>query len=350
MIRFLLSPLLCVILLTSCSEPRFNYCIEGVDEFVIDSYKIRQGKLSILEMEGIELCELPEDAMDEYRDTIYEDDILNILVYHPTRRDLMDAVNYINAHMGFKVVDGCIDIPDIAPVEVVGLTLEEARQEIQRKYREQIQDVEIFVDYKQRLYHKVDLTGLVSVPAIPVDGKLRLYDALSMARVPTNANFFKSYVIRDNQQLALDMYRLMVEGDMCQNIVMKGGDKIFIADPSESRAMVMGEVLLPRPVPLSSGYISLREAIVYAGGIHQIRGNRNCIQVIRGGIINPKVYVLSWEHIVQLPNESLLIIPGDTVYVSTKPITQWNDFMTQLLPTFTNAGVSYGLYRQFVPD
>lgn len=335
--------------LTSCCKPKFNYCVEGVDEFVIDSYRIRQGKLSILEMQGIELCCLPEDAMDEYKDYIYEDDVLNIVVYHPSRRDLMEAINYINSHIGFRVVDGCIDIPDILAVEVAGLTLEEARQAIQDRYREQVSDIEVFVDYRQRLYHKVDLAGAVALPSIPVDGKLRLFDALSIARVPTHANFFKSYVSRDGCALAIDMQKLMVQGDMCENIVLKGGDKIFIADPLDSRAMVMGEVMSARPVPLPYGYMSIREAIVAAGGIIQFRGDRNCILVIRGGLVNPKVYLLSWEHIIQLPNESLLLMPGDTVYVSTKPITQWNDFMTQLLLIPGQFAQGYGFYRQVSP-
>jgi polysaccharide export outer membrane protein len=262
----------------------------------------------------------------------------------------MDAINYINAHVGFRVVEGCIDIPDIGLVEVAGLTLEEARQEIQSQYIKQIRDIEVFVDYKNRLYHKVDLAGMVAVSSIPVDGRLRLFDALAIARVPTNASFFMSYVVRDGCPLAIDLFKLMVEGDMCQNIVLRGGDKIFIADTAAARATVMGEVLEPRPIPLPHGSISLREAIVTAGGINQIRGNRNCIQVIRGGIINPKVYLLSWEHIVHLPNESLLLIPGDTVYVGTKPITQWNDFMAQLLLVPGQMGQSFTIYRQFSPN
>ena len=67
----------------------------GPDEFVIDSYTIRQGKFSILQMEGIDVEELPEDAMDEYKDTIAEDDILNIVLYHPKRKDLMEAIEYL---------------------------------------------------------------------------------------------------------------------------------------------------------------------------------------------------------------------------------------------------------------
>lgn len=326
-----------------CTEPSY-FCVEGADEFVIDSYKIRQGKLAILEMEGKDLGELPEDAMYEYKDAITEDDILNIIIYHPSRRDLIESVRFINDQIGFRVYEGKIDLPDVPSVYVEGLTLDEARFCLKEEYNKHIKDVEVFVSYKDRLLRKVELTGLVAVPFIPVDGRIRLYEVLSMAQVPNNANFFKSYVVRDCKPLAIDMYKLMHEGDMCQNIVMHGGDKIFIANPADTSVMVMGEVLVPKPVHVPYGFISLREALVVAGGI-PYTGDKNCIQVIRGNLVCPKIYSLSWNHIIHLPNDSLLLMPGDTVYVSEKPITQWNRFISQLLPSFSGFQVGYEAYR-----
>lgn len=343
MLRLWMSLLLIISFCTSCRSCRFNYCVQGADEFVIDSYQIRQGKLAILEMQGEPLGELPPDAMCEYKDTVCEDDILSIVVYHPSRRDLMDAMNFINNSVGFRVVNGCIDIPDIPSVNVLGLTLEQTKDTLQEEFSSHIKDIELFVSYKDRLIRKIDFTGLGVIPNLPVDGKMRLYEALSKARVPGNANLFKSYVVRDGVQLPIDMHQLMNLGDMSQNIVMKGGDKIYIADPAESNVMVMGEVLSPRPVPVPSGSISLREALVSAGGI-PFTGNRNCIQVIRGSLVRPKIYVLSWEHIIHLPNESLLLIPGDTVFVAEKPITEWNRFISQLFPTYQGFQMSRDLY------
>lgn len=339
--------LLCVLpllFLCSCSHPCHRYNVFGADEFVIDSYKIRQGKLAILDMEGVDLGEIDCEMMEEYLDVIAEDDILNIALYHPKRRDLMEAIQSINERVGFRVSNGQVELPDIPPISVAGLTLEDARQAIQACYRQLIQDVEVFLNYRDRLSRKVELTGAVSTPVIPVDGKIRLYEILAIAKVPNNANFFKSYVVRDGIQLPIDLYKLMNLGDMSQNIVMRGGDRIFIANPSDTTVMVMGEVGSPRVINLPYGFISLREALVLAGGI-PFTGNRDCIQVIRGNLQDPKIYVLSWDHIIHLPNDSLLLMPGDTVYVSEKPITQWNRFIDQLLPSCLGLQTAYGTYR-----
>ena len=94
---------LLVLALYSCSRPCHQYDIFSADEFVIDSYKIRQGKLAILDMEGVDTGDLPCDAMEEYQDVIAEDDILNIAIYHPKRRDIMDAIQFINERVGFRV-------------------------------------------------------------------------------------------------------------------------------------------------------------------------------------------------------------------------------------------------------
>ncbi len=339
---YLILPLL--LALTSCSSPCRDYCIMGADEFVCDSYRIRQGKQAILEMQGVEVDELHPSALEEYRDTIVEDDILNIVVFHPTRRDLMESFQYINQNVGgFRVYRGEIDTPFIPPVYVQGLTLDEAREKIQEEYRSQIHDVEIFVTYKDRLARKVELAGLVGAGNIPVDGRIRLFDVIARSHISPQANLFMSYVLRQGRPLSVDLHRLMNQGDMTQNIVMKGGDKIFIANPSDANVMIMGEVRAPRAVNLPYGFMSLREALVQAGGI-PFTGDRRRIQVIRGNLICPKIYVLAWEHIVNLPNDSLLVMPGDTVYITEKPITQWNRFIDQLLPSCIGFQNCYGIY------
>jgi polysaccharide export outer membrane protein len=334
--------------LTSCgSNMECCYCLHCVDEFVTDSYKIRQGKLSIVEMTGHELAEVPCNAMEEFEDVICEDDVLSVTVYHPSRKDLMEAIEGINKYVGFRVYQGHIDLPDMPPVVVAGLTLQEAHDVLTKNYQEHVKGIEVFINYKERPSHKVELAGLVAVTSIPVNGKIRLFEVLSEAKIPTTANLFMSYVTRCGCPLAIDLHRLLTEGDMTYNIVMRPGDKIYIADARDAVVTVMGEVGCPKAVNLYYGFISLREALVAAGGI-PYTGDRHRIQVIRGGTLCPKVYELNWCHITQLPNESLLLMPGDTVYVLETPITRWNRWISQLLPSMNCFQTGMGCYKIFM--
>jgi polysaccharide export outer membrane protein len=218
---------------------------------------------------------------------------------------------------------------------VQGLTLAEATQKIEQTYTSQFPQIQIFLNFKDRPHNKVELAGLVSIPEVIADGKLRLFETLSKARIGLQANLFKSYLIRQNQMVPVDFYKLLKEGDMSQNIVMKGGDKIYIANASDTSIMVLGEVGQEGIIEIPSGFMSLRQAIASAGGI-SYTGRRSYIQIIRGHLQHPKIYTVSWDHVIHLPSDSLLLIPGDIVYIAATPITEWNRFMTQLLPTLVN--------------
>jgi polysaccharide export outer membrane protein len=307
----------------------------GADELVMDSYKIRQGKFSILQLEGKEFFELSADLLKEYVDVIQDGDVLTVAVFHPTRSDIASAVAHLSQSIGFTVQEGKIRLPDLEPIAVAHLTLEQAAEKIQRAYAGEIQDIQIFLGYRDRLERKVELAGLVSTSTIPVDGKIRLFEVLSKAKVPPQANLFKSYMVRGSEMVPVDLYKLLREGNMSQNVVMRGGDKIYIADPSASSVMVLGEVGKERLVDVPNGFMTIRHALAAAGGI-PYTGNKSYIQVIRGSVMNPKIYTITWDHVIHLPSDSLLLMPGDIVYVAATPITQWNRFMSQLLPTFVN--------------
>ncbi len=324
------------VLLTSCSSapPYFSDKHFGAEELVLDSYKIQDGKYAILEMEGAKIEDLDPALLDEHHDVIEEGDVLNISLYHPTRNDLISAIERIKSGVGFQVVEGTINLPDLGLIKVQGLSIEQAKNRIDLAYKEELEDAQIFLSYKDRLEKRVELAGEVKTPSIPIDGKTRLFDVVSRAQVPTSANLFLSYVVRKDHFVPVDLSKLLLKGDMSQNIVMKGGDKIYIASPTSSNVMMLGEVVQRGLVPVTSGSIPLREALAKAGGI-PFTGDRSFIQVIRGNILKPKIYTLHWKHIVRLPSKSLLLIPGDIVYVAATPITEWNRFISQLFPSFT---------------
>jgi polysaccharide export outer membrane protein len=336
-VNFIRFFLLALQFLASCSGPYLAKDAYGADEFVLDSYQIRQGKFSILAIEGVETTDLDPALLEEYQDTIQDGDLLQIVLYHPKRQDLAQAVATVGQTVGYLVVNNQIRLPDLDPIEVGGLTVDQAREAIERRYREEIADVEIFLAYRDRTIRRVELAGISAVPTVPVDGKIRLFEVLSKAKLPPDANLFKSYVLREDRVVPVDLYKLVKQGDMSQNIVMRGGDKVYLAEGSAATLMVMGEVGCECVLSVPHGFMPIRMALAQAHGI-PYTGNLSMIQVIRGNVVCPKIYTLSWEHVLRLPNDSLLLIPGDIVFVAPKPITEWNRFISQLLPTFSGAG------------
>src|SRR3990167_1066439 len=187
-------------LLVGCSNSPYRGCeVYGADEFVIDSYKISEGKLSILELEGLSLEPLNPILLEEYEDTIQNGDVLTIALYHPTRGDIVAAVQSVGASVGYIVENNKIILPDLSPILIGGLTLAEAREKIQNAYDKEIKEMQVFLAYKSRNRGKISLVGLVNTDFIPVDGKRRLFDVIATAQIPPNANLFKSYLVRDEE-------------------------------------------------------------------------------------------------------------------------------------------------------
>lgn len=318
--------------LSSCAVSHYeNYETHGAEAFVCESRVIKNlGLNAIKEMEGEQLEPITAGTLEEYEDAIAENDILNIVVYHPTRADLVQSIQNVNERVGgFRVTDGEVYLPCVESVPVINLTLREARESLKEAFNHEVKDVDIFVSYKNRLSHRVELAGLVAISHFPIDGKSRLYEVLAAAHIPPQANLFTSYILRNGHPLDVNLYQLLNKGDMTQNIVMRPGDKVYIGSPQDKSVLVMGEVPIQRPVPVIYGSISLKETLALAGGL-PFTANKNCIHIIRGSLNKPKIYTVSWDFMIHQRNEDLLLIPGDLVYVAAKPITNWSRLIGQM--------------------
>lgn len=336
--------LICL-LLGGCVPPVYQNTTYDLEEFKLDSSQIAQGKERILKLENQAEMRTILEQNDSFEDRMIEGDELTILLYYPQRFDHVAAFARINETTGFRVCHGTICLPYLSCIEIEGLTLKEVKEKLQTAYCEELPHAQIFVNFKKRRQRYVQIIG-ADQSQIPLFGKMRLSEVLAKANISLYANLLKSYVLRDSQQLPVDLYKLIHEGDQSQNIVMRAGDQIFIANLWDAHIMVTGEVPHPQMIPIPYGFISLREALVQAGGI-PFTGSQGCIQVIRGNFERPKVYCLNGLDMMHLPNQSLLLRPGDVVVISEKPLTQWNRFIKQIQPSATGVQSTYQTYEQF---
>lgn len=334
--------LVLISILGACTAPVYENTVFNLEEFIIDSQQISDGKLAILALEEHETIYHPEPPQHE-DDIIIDGDVLSAVLFCPKRPDRTAAFQRINQCTGFLVSEGKICLPHLEPIPAAGLTLFELQQDAQAACGEHIQDCQIFFSFKKRSERGVQIIG-AEVGVIPVDGRIRLSEVIARARIHPHANLFKSYVMRNGKPLPIDLYKLIHQGDASQNIIMRGGDQIYIANMPDATVMVTGEVPFPKAIPVPYGAIPLREAIVRAGGI-PYTGNNNCIYVIRGDLVRPKIYQLAWKEMNHVPNLSLLLMPGDIVLVTEKPVTEWNRFINQLQPSTGCLNQSIGIYN-----
>lgn len=332
----LLLPLL-IFFTVGCTPLVYEETTYGLDDFIAESSLISSGKFGILQLQEKEIsC-----ACDQ--ESLIDGDELSISLYNPSRTDHVEAFKSVSQRGGFRISNGKVPLPFLKSVDVEGLSLQEMKEKIQTLYCEQFSDGQFFINYKKRKDRFVQIIG-GTVGTIPVDERTRLNEVLAKAAVPPQTNLFKSYVMRNGSQLSVDLYKLLHEGDLSQNIVMQGGDQIFLADGLDASVMITGEIPKSMMIPLPYGVISLREALAIAGGI-PFTGDKCCIGVIRGGSLSTKVYCLNWKELTSVSNNSLLLIPGDVVVISETHLVQWNRFINQLQPSYCTMQTVYDIYE-----
>jgi len=79
----------------------------------------------------------------------------------------------------------------------------------------------------------------------------------------------KSYLLRDNKKVDIDMYALVNKDDFSQNVWLKPNDFIFIHDNFDSRINIMGEVKNPQVITYQEG-MTVMDAVLLSGGLTNI--------------------------------------------------------------------------------
>ncbi len=293
----------------------------------MDSYQIQQGRYS----DDGDVSPLEESLFAEYELPITDRDVMRVDFYHPVRKDLIEEMRKVNNSL-FAVMQGKVRLPLIGEIEVKGLSLERAAEKIQKAYCHLLADTEVFVRMEKRPSSKVAIIGLAENSEVEVDGKMRLLEVLSKAKILPSASLYKSYVLREGKALAVDLCRLVREGDLSQNIVLKPKDTIYLAQEKAANIAILGEVAAPKLIPVMEGKISLQEVLAEAEGM-QMSADPFSIFVIRSAFSIPKIYQLTLEQVLQLPRKSMLLIPGDIVYVGSSAISDWNRWLLQIMPS-----------------
>lgn len=166
---------------------------------------------------------------------------------------------------------------------------------------------------------------------ITVCAGLTLLETLSLIKGLQEMNLSKSYLIREGQLFPVNFQNLLETQDKRQDIILQRKDQMYFVE--NSCVMVLGKVARESIIDISNGSISLKQALVHAGGI-LASGDKAYIQIFRGNILQPKAYTVHIKHVMHLSEYSMLLLPGDIVYVAAKPFTEWVFVVNQQLPNF----------------
>jgi polysaccharide export outer membrane protein len=287
-------------------------------------------------------------ALAEYVYRIGPGDILNITVWeHPELT--IPAGSFRGAEDGGSEVraDGTIFYPYAGEISVAGLTTKEVKTLLDNKLSSVIKKPQIDVRVASFKSQKVYISGSVLRPGIiPISATpLTLIDAIQqLGGLTDSASWGNVTFSRNGVTSNISMRSVYEDGKWSENLLLQDGDFIHVPRNDAEKIFVLGEVNRPQSISMSRNGTSLAEALAAANGINENRADGKGVYVLRNvGIIKDANGLPVYQATIYNLNASSAVgfmladkFPletRDVVYVSPAPITRWNRFLSQLLPS-----------------
>lgn len=232
--------------------------------------------------------------------------------------------------------NGRLYFPFVGDMQAAGLTIREIRQKATRALSAYIKDPQLDVQVMSFRSQRVFLNGEVKTPGVyPItDVPMRISDLIGTAGgTSLEADINSVTLTRDKKTYSLDLYDFYYEGRTGENILLKAGDVVNVADRQSRKVFVMGEVLKPGSQVMRRGKVSLTEAIMDAGGVNQLTVAAGRVYVLRADENGaPLLYQLDASQPEAMVMGSQFILkPRDYVFVNPTDLTIIGRTFAQLL-------------------
>jgi len=314
--------------------------------------EIKDESSAIIEQQEVKvsIAEASEDEeITEYR--VGPGDVLVINV--PGLIDTYGSSEKTQNFQGFRISSsGKIILPLAGAVEVSGLTVEEIQTLLVEKLVKYIKKPMVTVEIREFKSQPLYLLGQFNEPGLHfLDRPTSLLHGIAMGNgLHEKANLRGARLLRGERLMPVDIYHLLYNNDLHQNVQLRPGDTIYVPGSEEQRVYVFGAVGKPGSVPFVNGRLNLLQAVSSANlGQYSNRGepyDGEHVRIIRSlSPTNGQLMVVDLARMMNGYAMPLQLMDGDIVYIPKTPVGNWNEAMNQLLPTLQ---VISGILQPFV--
>jgi polysaccharide biosynthesis/export protein len=210
--------------------------------------------------------------------------------------------------------------------------------------------------------NNTQLAGVVALPTVT--------NAIQAASgIKPTANIREIQLIRTNrngeQKIAIDLFKLIQQGDSSQDFILQEGDRIFIPmaqaanpqdvelvasstlSPAAIKVNVIGEIAIKAgkggaiDVPPNT---TLNQALLIAGGFDNVRSNKNEVDFIRlnpNGTVTKRMIKLNFARGID-PENNPRLQNNDTIVIGRNNLTRIGDGFSTILTPF---GGLFNIFR-----
>lgn len=218
---------------------------------------------------------------------------------------------------------GAISLPLLNTVDVYNLTAAEAEDKIENLYKEKyLHDPHISIHIKEHVSKQITLVGAIVKPGTyDYVSQRRLLDVIAIASGLTPESGSIAYITRENpstkERLSyfINLDELMKEGKMEQNMIVLGGDVIFV--PESGQCFIDGAVRKPGTYSLDTK-MTITEALSLAGGLASYADD-DSIKLIRymGKGHKREIVTLSYSDLQGGVGDTLFLQDQDIIFAES---------------------------------
>jgi len=170
-------------------------------------------------------------------------------------------------------------------------------------------------------------------------GKTSLMELISRAGGYTDKADLRRVRIKraSGETLYADLYKVISQGDIREDIILDDGDLVFIPEKKEiqvkeSKVYIFGEVKKPGVYTIKE-HMSALQLMGLAGGYTDAAVIES-INIIRGDLARPQIISLNLENLLEKGDltEDVMLEPNDIVYVPKDMLTNVRDYFNKLIP------------------
>jgi polysaccharide export outer membrane protein len=262
-------------------------------------------------------------------------DVLSVTVY--ARPDLSTGSQNEGSKGSRVDGNGNIHLPLIGTVPAAGLTVGAIRDKVESALRKYVNEpsavVEVLVYRSQPIY----LMGQFRTPGVYyLDRPMTFLQGITLGNgFDATANLRGVRLLRDKQIAPVDIYSLIMDGRIEQNVWLRAGDTVFIPDNRNMNVFVFGAVNKPGPQPMPQGRMNILEAVATADP-RTVGLDLKNVRIIRSlTTTSGELLVVDVEKIRRGEALPLPLQEGDIVYVPKNAFGTWNDAIAEILPSLT---------------
>lgn len=211
--------------------------------------------------------------------------------------------------------EGDIRFPNLGPVKISGLTIEDAKVKITRALTKIYPgiangSVSVQISVGQIRSIRVTLIGEIKRPGnYDISALSTLMNALYASGGPNDIGSFRNIeLVRNGKSIAIfDLYDFLLKSDLTKNLLLQDGDVIRI-NPYTTRVSLKGAVKKPAIFDVKENETAA-DIISYAGGFADM-GYKEVIRVYRMGARNKVILSVKNNQL-----SSFKLVSGDTLLV-----------------------------------